>query len=70
VHHLHFEALHATREASARHRRPFSIYQETGQRLAAYVGHTEIGRNGLLGDSAREVDFTCADGIWADGARM
>ena len=34
------------------------------------VGHTEIGRNGLLGDSAREVDFTCADGIWAYNARM
>jgi hypothetical protein len=42
AHHLHFEVFRAIRDPSARHRRPFSTYPGTEQRLASnYVltGH-------------------------------
>src|SRR5271167_3723631 len=35
AHDLHFEVLRAIRDPSARHRRPFSTYPGTGQRLAS-----------------------------------
>jgi hypothetical protein len=35
AHHLHFKVLRAIRDPSARHRRPFSTYPGTGQRLAS-----------------------------------
>ena len=43
AHHLHFDVLRATRDPSARHRRRFSTYQETAQRLAGkctITGHS------------------------------